>query len=132
MLRSVNNKPLPALLWDDHTADGFGAQMYIMSGSIDLRSDSTFSSHEVSKLTIEGVGDQVSHSFIDGRWMFVYGNDQIGCDPSECGWVGEVRLTRKDGGQGVMYFTNGMLASESMIPGAVGEGDMEVRKQYER
>jgi len=36
-LATHNGNPLPALVWDDHTADGFGAQMYALSGSIVLR-----------------------------------------------------------------------------------------------
>jgi hypothetical protein len=131
MLTSVNNSPLPAMLWDDHTAEGFGAQMYITSGEIVFRSDSTFSSHEISKLTIEGVGDQVAHSFKDGRWMFYYGNAEVGCYPPECGWFGEVRLTTSDGAQGTLHFTNGVLASEAMIPGAPGEPEINVRKEYQ-
>lgn len=131
-LRSVNNGPLPAMLWDDHTAEDFGAQMYIMSGEIVFRSDSTFSSHEISKLNIEGVGETVGHSFKDGRWMFYYGNAEVGCFPPECAWFGEVRLTLSDGTQGTLHFTNGVLASETTIPGAPGEADILVRKEYQQ
>jgi hypothetical protein len=132
-LKSVNNHALPTLLWDDHTAEGFGAQMYILSGSIVLRvEDSSFTSTDVSKLAIEGVGEQVWTSTTNGKWMFVYNNEQIGCDPSECGWAGEVRLTGENGAHGTMYFTGGTLSSTAMIPGAPGQTDLEVFKQYER
>jgi hypothetical protein len=130
-LQSVNDHPLPSMLWDDQTADGFGAQMYIVSGEIVFRSDSTFSSHEISRLTIEGVGDQVAHSFKDGRWMFYYGNEEVGCFPPDCPWFGDVRLTTSDGAQGTLHFTNGTLASQAMIPGAPGEADITVRKVYQ-
>jgi hypothetical protein len=126
-LKLVNGGPLPALLWYDETAAGIGAEMYIESGSIVLRADSTFRSTSVSSLIIEGVGDQVQTSINDGTYSFI---PDPGTNPGE----GVIWVRGENGGTDTLLVSSveGTLLAHAMIPGAVGQPDVEVTSFYSR
>jgi hypothetical protein len=126
-LTLANGGPLPALLWYDNAAEGMDAEMYVLSGSIVLRSDGTYRATKVSNLIIEGVGEQVSTSITDGTYAFI---SSPGTDQGE----GVIRLTGEAGGQIDLLFSplDNTLLQHAMIPGGVGQPDMEVTFFYRR
>jgi len=129
MLTLVNGGPLPALLWYDDTATDMDAEMYILEGSIVLRSDGTFRSTSVSQLVIEGVGEQVKTSINEGTYAYAHNTQD--CEPSEC-VEGLLHITGENGGTATLGIAGRAITHLAMIPGAPGEPDIQVAYIYER
>ena len=131
-LSYVNGSELPALLWYDNTAGTMDAEMYLLSGSIVLRSDGTFRSTHVSQLVIESDGtmpgvDLVETSITDGTYT-------IEPDQGSNGGNWLIQLKAEDGAQGGISYdpVGGTLLSSTTIPGAPGEPEISVLKEYGR
>jgi hypothetical protein len=65
----VNANPLSTPVWVDNTA-GFTATMYLTSGSIVLRSDSTCTQTIHGRLVISGVSDISNTRTTEGTYSF--------------------------------------------------------------
>jgi len=131
-LRTVNGSGLPALLWYDDTAYEMDAEMYVLSGTIVLRSDGTFRSTSESSLTIEGDGvhpgsDMVQTSINDGTYT-------VAPDPVAIDGGMLVQITGENGGQASLPYdpVERTLLHSAMIPGAPGEPDINVVYLYGR
>jgi hypothetical protein len=131
-LKLVNGHELPALLWYDDTAADMDAEMYILSGSIVLRSDGTFRSTSVSQLVIQGDGvhdgvDMSETSINDGTYTVEPDRGSNGGN-----WL--IQLRGENGAQGGVSYdpVGGTLLSSAMIPGAPGQPDISVIKEYSR
>lgn len=129
-LAIVNGNSVPAMVWDDHTAEGFGAQMYIVSGSIVLRPDSTYRQISNSRLVIEGVTDQTWNSINDGTYSFTPYDGGAGYEPSNP--EGTITFKGENGGQITLPLTGYTITHQAMIPGAVGGPDVPVTLVYVR
>jgi hypothetical protein len=129
-LTSANNNALPALIWDDHTAEGFGAQMYIVSGSIVLRADGTYRQTSNSRLVIEGVTDQTWGSINDGTYSVSVYDGGSGYDPTNV--EGTITFRGEAGGQITLPITGYTITHNAMMPGAAGGPDVPVTLIYVR
>jgi hypothetical protein len=129
-LVSVNGAPPPAMVWNDHTAEGFGAQMYIVSGSILLRPDSTYRQTSNSRLVIEGVTDQTWNSINDGTWSFTPYDGGSGYEPTTP--EGTITFRGEAGGQITLPLTGYTITQQATLPGAEGGPDVPVTLIYIR
>ena len=129
-LTSVNGNSLPTMIWDDHTAESFGAQMYIVSGEIVLRSDSTYRQTSNSRLVIEGVTDQTWGSINDGTYSVSVYDGGSGYDPTNV--EGTITFRGEAGGQITLPITGYTITQQAMIPGAAGGPDVPVTLIYVR
>ena len=128
-LATHNGNPLPALVWDDHSAAGFGAQMYVLSGSIVLRPDSSYRQTGESRLVIEADGPhpgsaQVWNSITDGSYSFAP------LDPGAD--YGELTFRGESGGQVTCPLTQISITCPASVPGPVGQPDVAVTLVYVR
>jgi hypothetical protein len=129
-LSTVNGSSLPTMIWDDHTAEGFGAQMYIVSGSIVLRADGTYRQTSNSRLVIEGVTDQTWNSINDGTYSVSVYDGGSGYDPTNT--EGTITFRGEAGGQITLPITGYTITQKAMIPGAAGGPDVPVTLVYVR
>ena len=128
-LATHNGNPLPALVWDDHSAAGFGAQMYALSGSIVLRPDGSYRQTGDSRLVIEADAAhpgtaQVWNSITDGSYSFAP------LDPGAD--YGELTFRGESGGQVTCPLTQFSITCPASVPGPVGQPDVAVTLVYVR
>jgi len=123
-LATHNGNSLPALVWYDDTAEGIDAEMWIESGSIVLRPDSTYRQSDVSSLIIEGVSEQTRNSHTDGTYSFA---------PIDPGAVeGALAFRGENGGQSTCDLTRHSITCRAFVPGPAGGMDIPVVLVYVR
>jgi hypothetical protein len=123
-LATHDGNPLPALVWYDNTAEGIDAEMWIESGSIVLRPDSSYTQSDLSRLVIEGVSEQTRNSQTAGTYSF---------DPYDPGAdYGTLVFRGENGGQSTCDLTQISITCRASVPGPAGGMDIPVVLVYVR
>ena len=123
-LASHDGNPVPALVWYDDTAEGIDAEMWIESGSIVLRPDSTYRQTDISRLVIEGVSEQTRNSVTDDTYSFAP------YDPGAD--YGTLTFRGEHGGQVTCPLTQFSITCPASVPGPAGQSDISVTLVYVR
>jgi hypothetical protein len=122
-LATVNGNPLSTPVWVDNTVDEFSATMYLTSGSIVLRPDSTYTQIIHGRLVISGVSDISNMRTTSGTYSFA---------PSEPGANNGTLTMHANGAQQTLQLTQISITQQTTIPGAAGQPDVPMTLVYVR
>lgn len=122
-LATVNGNPLSTPVWVDNTVEEFSATMYLTSGSIVLRPDSTYTQTIHGRLVISGVSDLNDTRTTSGTYSFA---------PSEPGADNGTLTMHANGAQQTLQLTQISITQQTTIPGAVGQADVPMILVYVR
>lgn len=122
-LAAVNGNPLSEPVWVDNTVEEFSATMYLTSGSIVLRPDSTYTQTLHGRLVISGVSDLNNTRTTSGTYSFA---------PSEPGADNGTITVHANGAQQTLLLTQISITQQTTIPGAVGQPDVPLTLVYVR